>query len=337
MLIVCPNCATSYMIDPASVGPGGRAVRCARCKTTWFAGGPKTAPEVTAFVEGVIAEAEAQSAGPSSAGSRANPAEAAPAPDQRPMAADDFHQPSEPLDEPLDEPSAEPPPAMADRDNAAPPVEPASPHNGLVPYEDNAPQPVAIVDAPSLVPPIEHAPLPNAAHAEVDSEDIESFTARRQRLKARRQNARRSSRWTALILVLFAFNVALIGSRNEIVRYLPQTASLFAGIGLPVNLRNLKFENVRISKETEDGVGILIIEGTIVSTVDKPTEVPRLRFAARDATGQEVYSWTALPGRSILGPRESLEFSSRLAAPPASANDVMVRFFNSQDAVAGGK
>ena len=84
--------------------------------------------------------------------------------------------------------------------------------------------------------------------------EIESFAARRQRLKARRKQTRRSSRWTAVILVLFAFNVALVGARNEVVRYLPQTASLFAAIGLPVNLRNLKFENVRISKEAQDGV-----------------------------------------------------------------------------------
>ena len=49
--------------------------------------------------------------------------------------------------------------------------------------------------------------------------------------------------------MLVAFNVALIGARNDVVRYLPQTASLFAAIGLPVNLRHLKFENVRISKE----------------------------------------------------------------------------------------
>ena len=48
--------------------------------------------------------------------------------------------------------------------------------------------------------------------------------------------------------MLVAFNVALVGARNEVVRYLPQTASLFAAIGLPVNLRNLKFENVKISK-----------------------------------------------------------------------------------------
>ncbi len=25
-MIVCPNCATSYMIDPASVGPTGAAI-----------------------------------------------------------------------------------------------------------------------------------------------------------------------------------------------------------------------------------------------------------------------------------------------------------------------
>jgi len=330
MLIVCPSCATSYLLDPASVGSAGRAVRCARCKTTWFAGGPKVAPDVTAFVDSVIAEAEAQSAGPLSAGSGSSPAHAAPAPDQRPIAADDFgSEPSEPM--------AGLSQAMADAETASPPVESATHNADLVPYEDNAPEPVAIADAPSLVPPIEHAPLPNAANAELDSEDFETFAARRARLKMRRQQKRRSSRWTALILVLFAFNVALIGSRNEVVRYLPQTASLFAAIGLPVNLRNLKFENVRISKEAPDGVNTLIVEGSIVSTAGKPTEVPRLRFAARNATGQEIYTWTALPSRSILGSGESLEFSSRLASPPADASDVMVRFFNSQDAVGGAK
>jgi hypothetical protein len=74
-----------------------------------------------------------------------------------------------------------------------------------------------------------------------------------------------------------------------------------------------------------------------VSTSSKPVEVPRLRFAARNATGQDVYSWTALPSRSILGPGESMDFHSRLASPPAGAVDIMVRFFTAQDAAAGGK
>jgi len=126
--------------------------------------------------------------------------------------------------------------------------------------------------------------------------------------------------------------VALVGAHNDVVRYLPQTASLFAAIGLPVNLRHLRFENVRISKEAQDGVNILIVEGAIVSDASKPVEVPRLRFAARNAAGQEVYTWTAQPSRSILGPGERLEFRSQIPTPPTEASDVMVRFFTAQDA-----
>jgi hypothetical protein len=192
----------------------------------------------------------------------------------------------------------------------------------------------AVADAPSVVPSIE----PSArSPGELDADEIENFAARRKRLQARRKQARRSSRWTALILVLFAFNVAVVGARSEVVRFFPQTASLFAAVGLPVNLRNLKFENMHISKEAQEGLSSLIVEGTIVSIINRPVEVPRLRFAARDAAGQEVYTWTALPGRSILGPGEKLDFRSRFVSPPDNAVDVMVRFTAAHDAVPGAK
>jgi hypothetical protein len=112
---------------------------------------------------------------------------------------------------------------------------------------------------------------------------------------------------------------------------------LFSAVGLPVNLRNLKFENMRISKEAQEGLSSLVIEGTIVSVTNRPTEVPRLRFSARDAAGQEVYTWTALPGRSILGPGEKMDFRSRFVSPPDNAVDVMVRFASAQDAAPGAK
>ena len=308
MLIVCPNCATSYMIDPTSVGPAGRMVRCARCKSTWFAGAAKTG--VDAFVDGVIAEAEAeQHGGP-------------PPQQQQPAepAADDFGDRTPPH-----EPQ---PPAYAADDFAAP-------------SHDREPEPepmVAVTDAPSLVPPIEHAPF--VAHEPtpaVADEEIETFAARRKRLQSKRKATRKSSRWAAIALLLFALNVAVVGARNEVVRFLPQTASLFAAIGLPVNLRHLTFENVRITRDVQDGITVLMVEGTIASTSSKPVEVPRLRFAARSAAGQEIYTWTAKPERSLLGPGEKMKFSSRLAAPPADANDVLVRFFTANDAMAGAK
>jgi hypothetical protein len=103
------------------------------------------------------------------------------------------------------------------------------------------------------------------------------------------------------------------------------------GVGLPVNLRNLKFDNMRISKEAQEGLSSLVIEGTIVSITNRPTEVPRPRFAARDAAGQKIYTWTAMPIRSILGPEEKLDFRSRFVSPPENAIDVMVRFSHAQD------
>jgi hypothetical protein len=319
------------MIDPTSVGPAGRAVRCARCKATWFAGPPKAAaaPSVSAFVDGVIAEAEAENAGSSYPEQTPAQNTAQTPPPNATAASDDFGG----------EPANDFPPASG-LDASPVPFDAAPGSNDLAPRADEVPDAfagtVSITDAPSLVPPIEHEPLIDAPLGDSDPEENGSYVARRQRLKERRQKAKRMSRWTALILVLFAFNVALIGARSEVVRYLPQTASLFAAVGLPVNLRNLRFEQVKITKEAQDGVNILIIEGMIVNTANKPTDVPRLRFSARNATGQDVYSWTALPSRGILGAKESMEFRSRLAAPPADATDVMVRFFNAQDAAAAG-
>ena len=303
MLIACPTCATSYTIAPASLGQAGRTVRCSRCKATWFAAPeapPQGAPEAvgtpTADID-AFAKHEAAYAAP--ADSHSVP--------EITHAEDDFG------------PEAE---APIGRVHEAAEIVPA-------------PTPATVADAPPLVPPIGHEPLPG--DTQPSPEDIESFAARRQRLQERRKQKRLNSRWTALLLVLFAGNVALIGARDDIVRYLPQTASLFSAIGLPVNLRHLTFENVRITHATENGVPVLIVEGSVMSAARKPVEVPRMRFAARNAAKQEIYIWTLLPERNVLAPGETLEFTSRLASPPKGVRDVVVRFFTASDAIAGAK
>src|SRR3569832_1598616 len=82
MLIVCSSCATSYQIDTASVGAQGRMVRCARCRATWFASAPRAEDPVDAFVDGIIAEAEAARPSPP-------PPAATPRPPLRAVADDD--------------------------------------------------------------------------------------------------------------------------------------------------------------------------------------------------------------------------------------------------------
>jgi hypothetical protein len=172
------------------------------------------------------------------------------------------------------------------------------------------------------------------------SKQIETCAARQSPRRAGRAQPtpRRSSRpsyWPRplplAISVLVAINIALIGWRTDVVRMAPQTASLYAAIGLPVNLRGLLFTEIKTTAETQDGVQVLVVEGTISSVSPHPTEVPRLRLSVRNQAGHDVYAWIALPERSALSPGETLAFRSRLASPPPEVREVMVRFLNHHD------
>ena len=321
MLIVCPNCATSYRVETSSLGAAGRSVRCVRCRNVWFAHDPAA---LTAIAQAYRTEVDALVTS-ASVDVSAPPAPEAPMAPPEVAAADDPSPPEHPIDTeqapsemPADAPIAETPPPLAAE----------SPDQDSLPQ---APEPIVIADAPALAPMEPGATLPVDATL---GEDIETFAARRA------PRARRRARWPLpglpmAILALIVLDAALIGWRADTVRVAPQTASLYAAIGLPVNLRGLTFANVTTATETHDGVQVLVVEGTIASASARVVEVPRLRISVRDGGGQEVYAWTALPARSILAPGETLAFGSRLASPPPDARDVLVRFFNRRDLVAG--
>ncbi len=168
--------------------------------------------------------------------------------------------------------------------------------------------------------------------------NVERIAARRsfQRPKpGRRRMPSAKAALPAVIFVLALTLLALFAARQQVVRHLPQTASLYAMLGMPINLRSLQFKNIKTVRELQDGVPVLVVEGDIIGTSARLTEVPRLRFAVVDRTGKEIYAWTARPDRTLLPPGETLPFRSRLASPPAEASGVTVRFFNRRDASAG--
>lgn len=136
-------------------------------------------------------------------------------------------------------------------------------------------------------------------------------------------------------VAMAALVAGLLMWRAEIVRLLPQTALFYRLIGLDVNLRGLAIKDVKVSTETVDGKPVLVIEGNVVDIARKTVEVPRLRFAVRDARGTEIYAWNAVLEQTSLKPGEKAAFRSRLAAPPPEGRHIDVRFFNRHDLAAG--
>jgi predicted Zn finger-like uncharacterized protein len=299
MLIVCSNCATSYQVEPSSLGATGRSVRCVRCKKVWFAANTEAMAaialshqqDLAALAHGELSVGDAQ---------------------------------SEPVEPPMAEPSAE----ELDRDDRGPAPLP-EPRDYDVPAV-----PVAVEDAPPLAPDGAEAGPPAAV--ENVPENIESVAARRNRRPPpRRKSSWPVPGWATAIVLLIAINIALIAFRADVVRRLPQTAAVYAAVGLEVNLRGLVFTELVTRKETQDGTPMLEVEGVIKSASKQPINVPRLRFAVRNAKGHEIYSWTALPAGNTIAPGATIPFRSRLASPPPEAHAVLVRFFNRRDLIAG--
>jgi Zn-finger nucleic acid-binding protein len=133
-----------------------------------------------------------------------------------------------------------------------------------------------------------------------------------------------------------ALVLALLIWRVDVVRLLPQTAAFYKLVGLDVNLRGLRFKDVKITSETVEGKPVLVIEGVITGESSKPVELPRLRFSVRDAQGAEIYAWNTVLEQPVLRPGEKAGFKSRLASPPPEGRNIDVRFFSKRD-LAGGR
>jgi predicted Zn finger-like uncharacterized protein len=244
MVIVCPSCASEYIIDPTRLGADGRTVRCASCRATWFvAAAPEQATDTS-----------------------------------------------------------------ADATFAADFSEPASGEGEQQAYGAGEARPDHLEDA--------------AQKAAADARKQRNMSV------AALASARLPRRAAVAFVTLacFALPFLVVGSRARVVEALPETAKLYAGVGLPVNLRGLEFRGMK-SELVAVGTDIaLVVEGQVANITGRDAAVPPIEISVRGAEGQMLYTWTTDPPRAILGPNESAGFRARLAAPPDGARHVLVHF-----------
>lgn len=328
MKIVCPNCATTYEVSSAAIGENGRSVRCVRCRGVWFVG-----PEHDAAPDLAAASVSAAAPVAPAVSAAAVPAGMAPPAATMATAAAAAAVPDAGLDDLAAWGLADAPAAGPQAEPGAAVVELAGPAFSMDPMLREMEAAVPMTDGPPLVPVDDWQGAMGELPPPVDDESSGPHRPRRGVL--RRKPGFRAPSMPTVILVLMAIIAGILGWRADVVRVMPQTASLFAAIGLPVNLRGLAFEDVKATKDIQDGVPVLVLEGRIVNISRLMLEVPRIRFAMRNAAGNEVYNWTTLPIRPVLPPNAEQAFRTRLASPPAEGRDITIRFFTRHDAVGG--
>jgi predicted Zn finger-like uncharacterized protein len=264
MTITCPSCEASYRVSPETLGDG-REVRCARCRTQWFA---RPEPEPAA--------------------------QAAPQAALEPIPGlDDAH-----VIDAIDAADAERQHASADAGPAA-----ASAAGGARRW-------FASRSRPPDRPPPRRAERP----------------------------IRRILPKVRPVAVVAALGVAacgiVVGERVALVRAAPSLASLYAAIGLPVNVRGLSIGDLKSVEEIEEGVPLLLVTGMVRNDSRDALDVPRLRLAVTGGGDRELYAWTTVAARAKLAPGESAPFRARLASPPADGRGIAVRFLARRDLVA---
>ncbi|MGC1864439.1 MAG: hypothetical protein WA733_25795 [Methylocystis sp.] len=137
--------------------------------------------------------------------------------------------------------------------------------------------------------------------------------------------------WAAVVAILMGVS-ALIALREKIVDVAPPAAKAFAAIGLPVNLAGLELREVRSHIEMDGAHKVLAVEGEIANMRRESRSVPPVALTVRGEDGQAKYAWTTRAAKSRLEPGETIAFRARLASPPESGADVLVRFSSLEEA-----
>lgn len=132
--------------------------------------------------------------------------------------------------------------------------------------------------------------------------------------------------WVALIGLILVIGWAAVSFRDNIATWLPQTSSVYAAAGLPVNPRGIDFADVAQHLGTEDGQQVLSVTGRIVNRSNHELNVPLVRVGLIDMDRHELYHWTFVPGVTTLKPGQSAKFRTRLSSPPSGTHDIEVRF-----------
>jgi predicted Zn finger-like uncharacterized protein len=200
------------------------------------------------------------------------------------------------------------------------------------------PEPIVTPAAPAHAPSV--APVAQASAPEASSAPLGAGPAAEDSISARAETRPRlggarlaqSAGWVALIALIAAIGWASVQYRQAIASLWPQSASLYAAVGLPVNVRGIQLTNISYQQEYQDGQPVLSVTGKVVNISNRELPVPEIRVVLLDDAKHELYHWNFDAGIPTLKPGGESTFVTRLSSPPPEARNLNVRVAESGDA-----
>ena len=135
--------------------------------------------------------------------------------------------------------------------------------------------------------------------------------------------------WAAsVLLLLVGLAAAAIVERGRIVELLPAAARFYALAGFPVSDAGLGlvFRNVTTSRDMDNGLPTLVIEGEVTNVSSVARAVPKLVAILRDRGEHELQEQSFAVDAVRLLPGESVQFHTTISQPAEEASGVIVTF-----------
>ena len=295
MIISCPACATRYVVPDKAIGPEGRTVRCAQCRTSWF--------------QDPSEEALASQSRPEA---KAAPTAAAPSPAPAPAAT-----PRNEETIPAPTPTPPPGPSIAVRRSeeatAAPaPPPPPSPARAEPVAQAESDDPPPVPPAPEAAPVREFIHEPDDDRSQFDHEP--PFRPRRNKLKL--------LTWAAAIFAISA--VGLIAAANYwgLPDWVPIERPTFAQ---PQPDLLLEFPQDRQDqRKLPNGTQYFGVSGSVTNVGETTQRLPEILIVMRDARQKIVYSKVINAGQRTIAPGESVSINQAVTDVPRTARSAEI-------------
>jgi len=337
MIIICPECASQFLVKRSEFGSEARKVRCSNCGYAWqqpvVDDQPRRRP--AARTANRLSEVPPEPARPVdqgmakepdvAGGDEISPADSAIDPAPNPADTGSRHPEgeapggSEETSEEVDTDEL----TLAETDTDETEKTSADDAIDFEGEDTDASQSETVNDAEPQSDSIDGdkqpEPEPTDAQADTsaDAKPSSKFPWRRWAIPA--------AAAASVVLVIGG----LVLARDGIVHMFPGLAGAYEAVGLAGHAvvgAGLEFQHVTSRREWSGPEEVLIVHGKIANVTDGKVEVPMVRVALYDVDDSEVQAVTIANALHTISPGELIPFEARIPSPAMSAQRIRVSF-----------